>query len=279
MPELLVENLHIRYPSRTGWQSVVNGVSFQLGTERLGIVGESGSGKSMTAKALMGLVPSPGQVSANRLTLDGTDLLSLSPKAWRAWRGRQISMVMQDPKHALNPVQKVGVQIAEAGLLHGALTRSQARMQVLSLLQSVGVQDPERVADCYPHQLSGGLGQRVMIAAMLMASPTVLIADEPTSALDAMVRSQVLDVMDAEIRRRGMGLLLISHDLGMVARYCDRVLIMYRGQIVEECVASQLHQARHPYTRGLLACQPSAARRGQLLPVLDRSQLPEAMSA
>ena len=273
MPELCVENLKIRFPSWQGDLTVVNGVSFSLGSERLGIVGESGSGKSMTARAILGLVRPPGKVSADRMTFDGHDLTRLDAKGWRSLRGRRVGMIMQDPKYSLNPVQRVMDQIAEIALLHSSLGRRQVRERVLEMLGDVGIEDPVRVAGCYPHQLSGGLGQRVMIAAMLINSPELLIADEPTSALDVMVRGQVLQLMDREIRRRGMGLMLISHDLNTVARYCDRVLIMYQGRIVETCAADQLFKARHPYTRGLLACLPSVETRGRRLSVLDRSAI------
>jgi peptide/nickel transport system ATP-binding protein len=273
MPELIVENLQVRFPSWHGELTVVDRVSFELRSERLGIVGESGSGKSMTARAVLGLIQPPGRTTAERLTFDGIDLTRLDPRGWRAIRGRRVGMVLQDPKYSLNPVQRVLDQIAEIAMLHSTLSRRKAHERVLEMLGEVGVEDPLRVANCFPHQLSGGLGQRVMIAAMLINSPELLIADEPTSALDVMVRGQVLQMMDKEIQRRGMGLLLISHDLNTVARYCDRVLIMYQGRIVETCQADKLFEAQHPYTRGLLACLPSVATRGRRLSVLDRAAI------
>ena len=273
MPELILQNLQVTFPTWQGEATVVDRVSFAMGTERLGIVGESGSGKSLTARALLGLIRAPGRVSADRMSFDGIDLTRLDARGWRAIRGRRIGMILQDPKFSLNPVQRVGDQIAEVALLHDRLGRRQVHERVLALLDEVGIEDPPRVAASYPHQLSGGLGQRVMIVAMLINSPDLLIADEPTSALDVMVRGQVLQLMDREIARRGMGLILISHDLNTVARYCDRVLIMYRGRIVETCRADRLFEAQHPYTRGLLACLPSAGTRGHRLSVLDRAAL------
>lgn len=273
MPELIVENLNVSFPSWRGDVTVVNHVSFEMRAERLGIVGESGSGKSLTARAILGLIRAPGRVKADRMTFDGIDLASLDAKGWRAIRGCRIGMILQDPKYSLNPVKRVMDQIAEVALLHGCIGRHAVRERVLEMLGEVGVEDPARVANSYPHQLSGGLGQRVMIVAMLINSPDLLIADEPTSALDVMVRGQVLQLMDQEIHRRGMGLILISHDLNTVARYCDRVLIMYRGKIVETCQADRLFEAQHPYTRGLLACLPSAGTRGRRLSVLDRAAI------
>ena len=273
MPELILENLRVAFPAWQGETTVVDGVSFTMGAERLGIVGESGSGKSLTARALLGLIRAPGRVGVDRMVFDGIDLTRLDARGWRAIRGRRIGMILQDPKFSLNPARRVAEQIAEVALLHERLSRRQVHERVLALLDEVGIEDPRRVAASYPHQLSGGLGQRVMIVAMLINSPDLLIADEPTSALDVMVRGQVLQLMDREIRRRGMGLILISHDLNTVARYCDRVLIMYRGRIVETCRADRLFEAQHPYTRGLLACLPSAGTRGRRLAVLDRTTL------
>lgn len=279
MPELIVENLQVSFPTWQDDVTVVNRVSFQMGAERLGIVGESGSGKSLTARAILGLIRPPGRVSVDRMTFDGLDLTRLDAKGWRSIRGSRIGMILQDPKYSLNPVKRVMDQIAEVAILHDCVNRQQVHARVLEMLSDVGVEDPLRVANCYPHQLSGGLGQRVMIVAMLINSPDLLIADEPTSALDVMVRGQVLQLMDREIKRRGMGLILISHDLNTVAHYCDRVLIMYRGKIVETCQADRLFEAQHPYTRGLLACLPSTNTRGQRLSVLDRATIDAAMEA
>lgn len=277
MAELHIENLRVTYPTPDGPVDVVRDLSLTMGAERIGIVGESGSGKSMTARAILGLIRPPGQVQAKALRYDRQDLLALNAKGWRALRGRHIGMVLQDPKFSLNPVMRVGKQIAEAALLHKVFPPSQARERVMEMLHTVGISAPERVYQAYPHELSGGIGQRVMIAAMMMAAPSLLIADEPTSALDVMVRNQVLELMDGEIRKRGMGLLMISHDLSMVARFCDRVLVMYRGQVVESCAASDLPHSRHPYTQGLLNCLPTGGHAGQPLPVMDRAAIENAL--
>lgn len=276
MAELLIEDLTVTYPTATGPVDVVRSLSLRMGAERIGIVGESGSGKSMTARAVLGLVRSPGQARAARMTYDGIDLTRQDAAGWRGIRGRRIGMVLQDPKFSLNPVLRIGKQIAEAGLLHGVFRSGQARARVFEMLETVGVDQPGRVYDAYPHQLSGGIGQRVMIAAMMIAEPGLLIADEPTSALDVMVRGQVLEMMDREIRKRGMGLLMISHDLKMVAHFCDRVLVMYRGQVLESCAAKDLFQSQHPYTRGLLNCLPTGEHPGQALPTIDRKLIQEA---
>jgi peptide/nickel transport system ATP-binding protein len=275
MAELLIEDLTVTYPTATGPVDVVKSLSLHMGAERIGIVGESGSGKSMTARAVLGLVRSPGKTTAGRMVYDGIDLTRQDSAGWRGIRGRRIGMVLQDPKFSLNPVLRIGKQIAEAGLLHGVFKSGQARARVLEMLETVGVDQPGRVYDAYPHQLSGGIGQRVMIAAMMIAEPGLLIADEPTSALDVMVRGQVLEMMDREIRKRGMGLLMISHDLKMVAHFCDRVLVMYRGQVLESCAAKDLFQSQHPYTRGLLNCLPTGQNPGQALPTIDRMLIQE----
>ena len=273
MTLLAVENLRVTFPSDQGPVEVVRGLSFQLGRERLGIVGESGSGKSMTGRAIMGLIGAPGRVTADRMEFGGRDLRHLPEHELRKLRGARMSMVLQDPKFSLNPVIRIGDQIAEALEFHTTLPARARRVRVLEALEAVRIDDPERVARLYPHEVSGGMGQRVMIAMMVVMEPALMIADEPTSALDVSVRGQVLDIMDDLVRRRGMGLLLISHDLNMVARWCDRILVMYRGQIVEELGAGALHSAQHPYTRGLLASLPKLNEDRASLPVLDRAAL------
>ncbi len=270
-PLLAVENLKVTFPSPSGPVDVVKGLSFELGRERLGIVGESGSGKSMTGRSILGLVRAPGKVSATRLEFDGIDLLKQGEKGMRAIRGARISMVMQDPKFSLNPVMTVGEQIAEALVAHKRLPRREIAARVRAMLEAVRINDPDRVAGLYPHEISGGMGQRVMIAMMLIPEPDILIADEPTSALDVSVQAQVLDIIDALVRNKGMGLILISHDLNLVAHYCDRVLVMNAGRVVEDCAASELKNAQHPYTRGLLAAQPRLDETRDELPVIDRT--------
>ena len=278
MAELLIDKLTVTYPTPRGPVDVVRSLSMQMGSERIGIVGESGSGKSMTARAILGLVRAPGMVQAGRMLFDGNDLTRQTTSGWRQLRGKRIGMILQDPKFSLNPVLPVGRQIAEAGLLHGVFSKREAGQRVMQMLETVGVDNPERVIKAYPHQLSGGIGQRVMIAAMMIASPSLIIADEPTSALDVMVRGQVLEMMDREIRRRGMGLLMISHDLNMVASFCDRVLVMYQGAVVDTCAAKDLFQSRHPYTQGLLNCLPTGAQRGSKLPTIDRDLIGRAVA-
>jgi peptide/nickel transport system ATP-binding protein len=268
---LQVEKLRVTFPTVKGDVDVVRGISFSLGRERLGIVGESGSGKSMTGRSILRLVRPPGKVTAERLHFEGIDLLGQSERQMRAIRGARISMVMQDPKFSLNPVMTVGDQIAEALRTHQRLSGRDIRARVIAMLEAVQIRDPERVIRLYPHEVSGGMGQRVMIAMMLIPEPALLIADEPTSALDVSVQADVLDIIDDLVTRRGMGLMLISHDLNLVSRYCDRILVMNGGEIVEECKASALAEARHPYTRGLLAAMPRMNETRDELPVLDRS--------
>lgn len=273
MTLLRVENLRVRFPTEQGEVEVVKGLTFDLGRERLGIVGESGSGKSMTGRALMGLIAAPGRVTADRLEFDGIDLRTLSEPGYRRLRGARMSMVMQDPKFSLNPVIRIGEQIGEALQFHRRMSSRARREAVLEVLKAVRIDDPERVYRLFPHEVSGGMGQRVMIAMMVVLEPDLMIADEPTSALDVSVRATVLEILDDLVRRRGMGLILISHDLDMVARWCDRILVMFAGRVVEECAAGQLHQASHPYTRGLLASVPHLNETRRRLPVLDRAAI------
>jgi len=270
VPLLDVEDLSVTFPSRSGSVRAVRQVGFKLGRERLGIVGESGSGKTTVGRAILGLLPESAKITARRLELDGGDLLALSPRQRRAIRGKRISMVMQDPKYSLNPVMRVGDQIAEAYTIHTDASRGAARAKALETMRAVRIRDPEIVYDLYPHQVSGGMGQRIMIAEMLVAEPELLIADEPTSALDVTVQLQVLAIIDQLIAKRGMGLIFISHNLNLVASFCDRVLIMYGGRVVETCPASALHQAQHPYTQGLLASLPRIVGGRHRLPVLTR---------
>ena len=255
-PLLSVEDLHVSYDTPTGVVRAVNGVSFDLGREKLGIVGESGSGKSQTGRAILGLTASNGRVRARRMEFSGTNLLNADEATMRRIRGAGISMIMQDPKYSLNPVMTVGAQIEEAFLVHRQTTRQEALERTLEMLKAVKIRNPERVYKAYPHEVSGGMGQRIMIAMMMIPEPEIIIADEPTSALDVTVQLQVLAVLDDMISERGMGLVFISHDLNLIASFCDRILIMYGGRIMEECSAENLHQAKHPYTRGLLDCLP-----------------------
>ena len=271
MTELLdVKNLRVSYPTRTGVIEAVRGVSFTLGKERLGIVGESGSGKSQTGRAIMGLTPKHAIVSADTLNFNGIDLLTASAKQRRLLRGKRIAMVLQDPKYSLDPVMSIGRQICETLQTHEKVGRSEAKERALAMLEAVQIRDPKRVFDLYPHEVSGGMGQRAMIAMMLIAGPELLIADEPTSALDVTVQLDVLKVMDKLVSERGMGLIFVSHDLRLVSSFCDRVIVMYAGKIVEELKASELKNAQHPYTQGLLSCMPQIGEDRHPLPVLDR---------
>lgn len=255
-PLLEVEDLHIGFRTDRGVIEAVRGISFAMGREKLGIVGESGSGKSVTGRAILRLLPENAAIVARRLVFDGLDLQKVGAREMRAIRGGRIGMVLQDPKFSLNPVMRVGGQIEEAARIHLGLSRKAARQRALEMLEAVRIRDPERVFAAYPHELSGGMGQRVMIAIMLVAGPDLLIADEPTSALDVTVQMQVLAIMDELVTKRGMGLVFISHDLPLVASFCDRVLVMYRGEIVETCRADMLHKATHPYTKRLLEAVP-----------------------
>ncbi|MEO8716227.1 MAG: ABC transporter ATP-binding protein [Acetobacteraceae bacterium] len=256
---MLVEmrNLHVAFPSPRGQTEAVRGVSLSLGAEKLGIVGESGSGKSLTARAILRLLPHTARIEAERLAFDGIDVLTASERTMRRIRGRRAGLILQDPKFSLNPVMTVGSQIAEAWRQHTRGSRRAARQAGVALLDQVRIRDPARVAGLYPHELSGGMGQRVMIAMMLAPDPELLIADEPTSALDATVQAEILRLMEDLVSRRGMGLILISHDLPLVSHFCDRVMVMYAGKVLEALPAGELARANHPYTRGLLACLPS----------------------
>jgi peptide/nickel transport system ATP-binding protein len=269
-PLLDVENLWVKFRTRTGVFDAVRGVSFTLGKERLGIVGESGSGKSMTGRAILRLIRPPGFIDADKLELKGEDILNAPEKRMRQLRGGQVSMIMQDPKFSLNPVMTVGQQLVEALRAHEKVSRSEARQRALDVLDEVAIRDVERVYDLYPHEVSGGMGQRIMIAMMLLPNPEILIADEPTSALDVSVQLQVLDIIDKLVRDRGMGLMFISHDLNLVAKFCDRIVIMYAGRIVETCKASELRNASHPYTLGLLNSVPDLEHPRDRLEVLKR---------
>jgi len=270
-PLLVVEDLRVSFPSRDGGVTeAVRGVSFTLGRERLGIVGESGSGKSQTGRAILGLTAPEGRVSAKRLEFNGVDLLRCPPRQRRELRGGRIAMVLQDPKFALNPVMKIGDQIVETLQAHQRVSAREAKARALAALEAVRIDDPARVYDLYAHEVSGGMGQRAMIAMMLIADPDLLIADEPTSALDVTVQLQVLSILDALVAERGMGLIFVSHDLRLVSSFCDRILVMYAGRVVEEVMAGGLVDAKHPYTRGLINCLPQLGGDRHPLPTLDR---------
>ena len=269
-PLLSVRDLRICARTRGGERVIVDGVSFDVGAERVALVGESGSGKSLTARALLGLLPQSLSVTAGRIDFEGRDLRALSPRQWRGIRGSGMALILQDPRHALNPVLHVRQQMDEMLRLHQQLPAAERRDRTDEMLRAVGLMEPGRIGAAYPHELSGGMGQRVMLAMMLINGPRLLIADEPTSALDLSLRDQVLELMSSLVDQRLMGLLLISHDLQQVSRYCERVLVIYRGRIVDEQPAKELPTAQHHYTRTLWACKPSGRTYGTLLPVLAR---------
>ena len=271
MTLLSVKNLRVTFDTEAGRVEAVRGVSFTLGRERLGIVGESGSGKTMTGRSVLRLIRPPGKIEADEMLFDGIDLLKIPESQMRSLRGPRIAMVMQDPKYSLNPVMRVGAQLMEGLRQRDRVSKAEARLKAIAALTAVQIRDPERVMDAYPHELSGGMGQRVMIAMMLIPNPDLLIADEPTSALDVTVQAEVLAILDELVKTRGMGLIFISHDLRLVARFCDRVLVMYKGKIVEELAAKDLLAAKHPYTQGLLNCLPRIGGTRDPLPGLDRN--------
>jgi peptide/nickel transport system ATP-binding protein len=271
-PLLSVHDLRVSFQGPAGTFDAVRGVSFDLNREKLGIVGESGSGKSLTGRAIMGLTPRSASVTADMLRLSDVDLLQASEKAMEKIRGRRIGLIMQDPKYSLNPVVSVGEQIAEAYTLHTRSSGAQARQKAVTMLDAVQIRDPERVYRMFPHEMSGGMGQRIMIAMMLVSEPEILIADEATSALDVTVRLEILNLLDELVQKRGLGLIFISHDLNLVRHFCDRVLIMYRGHVVETLKAGELDQATHPYTRGLLEAMPRIHAPRRRLPVLKRDE-------
>jgi peptide/nickel transport system ATP-binding protein/oligopeptide transport system ATP-binding protein len=259
MPHLLeVKNLRTHFPTRAGLVRAVDGVSFYLDEgELLGLVGESGCGKSITALSLMRLVGQPGRIVGGEIWFGGENLLGVSEARMREIRGDDIAMIFQDPMTSLNPVYTVGEQIAEALRLHRRLNRRQAREAAVEAMREVSIPDPARRADDYPHQLSGGMRQRVMIAMALACDPRLLIADEPTTALDVTIQAQILELIDELRRTRNLAVLLITHDLGVVAEVADRVAVMYTGRIVEESPVAELFaRPKHPYTEGLLRSVP-----------------------
>ena len=262
---LSVDSLSTEFETEAGVVRVVDGVSFDLAAgETLGLVGESGCGKSVTALSIMGLLPKPaGRVVAGRILLKGQDLLRLSQDSMREIRGRRISMIFQEPMTALNPVQRVGRQLTEMLRLHGDVgDRRALRRRAVELLAEVGIPAPERRLDDYPHQLSGGMRQRVLIAIALACRPDVLIADEPTTALDVTIQAQILELIERLQRQRGMSVIFITHDLGVIAEIADRVVVMYAGRVVEKAPVGPLFaQPLHPYTRGLLASMPRLQQR------------------
>jgi oligopeptide/dipeptide ABC transporter ATP-binding protein len=265
-PLLRIEELRTVFHTDDGDVTAVNGVTFEVRPgETLGLVGESGCGKSVTAMSVLRLIPSPpGEVVGGRILFRGEDLLRVSEDRMRHVRGNEISMVFQEPMTALNPVYSVGNQIEEAIRLHQKVDRHEARRRTIAMLEHVGIPSPEERVDAYPHQLSGGMRQRVMIAMALSCRPALLIADEPTTALDVTIQAQILDLLRKLQQEMGMAILLITHDLGVVAEMADRVVVMYAGRVVEESPVRELYRSpRHPYTRALLASIPGGQSRGK----------------
>ncbi len=274
-PLLQLSDLAVSFPTEDagGDLKVVDGISLRLEKGKtLGLVGESGCGKSITALALLGLVPEPGRVTGGRIMFGGTDLRQLTDADMRQVRGNRIAMIFQEPATALNPVYTVGAQIAEAFRLHNETTKNEARDRAIALLQRVGIADAVQRADAYPHQLSGGMRQRCMIAMALICTPDMLIADEPTTALDTTIQAQILELLLDIQDEFGMAILFISHNLATISAVADDILVMYAGRAAEQAPAEELISApNHPYTRGLLGTLPSRARRGQKLPSLAGS--------
>lgn len=271
MPEpiLNVSNLSVEFHTRAGINYAVNDVSFHLHAgETLGIVGESGSGKSVTCSALMGLLPCPPAVigAESRAMFAGMDLLHITEKEMAKLRGRRISMIFQDPMTSLNPCMTVGDQVAEPLVLHHGMTWKEARCAAVEELARTGIPEPDKRARCYPHEFSGGMRQRVMIAMALITRPEILIADEPTTALDVTVQKQVLDLLSERQRELGTAVILITHDLGVVKQYAHRIQVMYAGSIVESAPAEELlAHPLHAYTRALMASIPAAKAKGEPL--------------
>lgn len=270
-PILEVRNLNTEFATRAGQAHAVDNVSFSLNAgETLCIVGESGCGKSITSLSLMGLVPYPGKVTGGEVVFDGQDLQKLSASQMGKIRGNRVSMIFQDPSSALNPVHTVGKQIAEVFKLHRNLGDREAETEAVKMLAAVGIPDPERRIKAYPHEMSGGMAQRVMIAMALACQPEVLIADEPTTALDVTIQAQILDLMRDLQRDFGTAIILITHDLGVVAEMADHVAVMYAGQVVEQADVRTLFKApKHPYTQALLRSVPDVASTTEMLEVIE----------
>jgi dipeptide transport system ATP-binding protein len=262
MALLEIENLTVEFPSHNGVMHAVDGVSFSIEPgEVLGIVGESGSGKSVTMMALMGLVGYPGRVKADAMRFDGHDLLTFTDRERRHMTGKDLAMIFQDPTTSLNPCFTVGFQLAETLKLHMGMTRAQARTRSIELLEQVGIPAPESRLNLYPHQFSGGMSQRVMIAMAIACNPKLLIADEPTTALDVTIQAQILDLLRNLQKERGMALVLITHNMGVVSEMAQRVAVMYAGQLMEQRSAHDLFATpMHPYTEALMASMPERSK-------------------
>jgi oligopeptide transport system ATP-binding protein len=269
---LRVENLRTYFHTRAGVVRAVDGISFALKSgETLGIVGESGSGKSVACFSLLRLIPQPpGRIESGRALFGGVDLLQCSDEELRQIRGNRISMIFQDPMTSLNPYMRIGDQVIEPLRIHNGVPRSEASKRTAAALREVGIQDAEKSARAYPHEFSGGMRQRVMIATALITHPEILIADEPTTALDVTVQAQILELIRKMQRERGTAVILITHDIGIVSSFCDRVLVMYAGRILEEAPTAQLfYHPKHPYTQALQQSIPALNEKGAELSTIS----------
>lgn len=269
MPDLLeVKNLKTGFHSENGFLPVVHGVSFNVKQgEIVGLVGESGSGKSVTSLSVMRLFhDTPGEIVEGEITYKGKNLLNLTEKEMTSYRGKELSMIFQEPMTALNPVLKIGRQMRETIMMHMGMTKKEAHQYAIETLESVGIPRAEAIMNEYPHQLSGGMRQRVIIAMQISCNPSLLIADEPTTALDVTIQAQILKLLERIQAKTNMGILLITHDLGVVAEICDRVIVMYAGEIVEEATAVELFEdPKHPYTKGLMNSVPKIGSKKERL--------------
>ena len=269
-PLLQVKNLSTSFNVDSGEVRAVNGISFNLDKGKvLGIVGESGSGKSVTAYSIMRILVEPGRITGGQILFNGEDIVQFSKKQMREFRGKRISIIFQDPMTSLNPVYTIGNQLREAILLHTDRNREQANARALEMLQLVGVNDPEKRLKQYPHELSGGMRQRVMIAMALACEPDILIADEPTTALDVTIQAQILELMQSLQKKLGMAIIMITHDLGVIASMCDEIIVMYAGRVCERGTADEIfYNPRHEYTKGLLRSIPRlGTRHEKLIPI------------
>jgi peptide/nickel transport system ATP-binding protein len=282
-PVLVVEDLEVQFATDRGWTTVLDGVSFQVGRgETVGIVGESGSGKTVTSLAVLGLLPAhASRITRGSVRLDGTELVGISRRRLEAIRGDDISMIFQEPMTSLDPAFKVGDQIAEVVRRHRGGSRRAALARAVEVLDDVGIPDAARRARSFPHEFSGGMRQRVMIAMAMACQPKVIIADEPTTALDVTIQAQVLDLMRTMSAESGTAVVFVTHDLGVVADICDRAVVMYAGQVVEQAVVDDLyHRPRHPYTAALMTAMPQlTGRSGRLATIPGRTPAPGAMPA
>jgi len=258
MPLLQVKNLCTTFDIDSGEVRAVNGVSFNLDRGKvLGIVGESGSGKSVTAYSIMRILVEPGKISAGEILFNGEDVTKYSEKKMREFRGKRVSIIFQDPMTSLNPTYTIGNQLMEAIRLHTSRNRAQAKERAIEMLSLVGINEPEKRMKQYPHELSGGMRQRVMIAMALACEPDILIADEPTTALDVTIQAQILELMQELQKKLGMAIIMITHDLGVIAEMCDEIIVMYAGRVCERGTADEIfYNPRHEYTKGLLRSIP-----------------------